>query len=270
MLRDITIGQYYNTKSFIHSLDPRCKLIALLVMMIMIFVVKSPLEYALVICMTVLFVLLSRVRVSYILKGMKPVWLLVAFTAIINLFMGGGETVIAQWGVVKITQEAVNLAIRMMLRVVLLVTVSTLLTLTTSPMALTAGIEKLLKPLEKMKFPSHEVAMMMSIALRFIPTLSEEAEKIMKAQASRGNDFETGSIVKKAKGMIPLFVPLFVSAFRRADDLAMAMECRCYHGGADRTSFKLLKYKKGDCIAFVFMGAAVLFMIIYRVAGLFV
>ncbi|MBQ8003336.1 MAG: energy-coupling factor transporter transmembrane protein EcfT, partial [Clostridia bacterium] len=142
--------------------------------------------------------------------------------------------------------------------------------LTTSPMALTAGIEKLLKPLEKIKFPSHEIAMMMSIALRFIPTLSEEAEKIMKAQASRGNDFESGGIVKKAKGMIPLFVPLFVSAFRRADELAMAMECRCYNGGTNRTSFRQLKYKKGDWIAFAFVGIVMACLIIYYVAGFFV
>lgn len=267
MLRDITIGQYYNTKSFVHCLDPRTKLICLIVMMIVIFVIKSPLEYALVTLMTVGFIALSRVPAGYILKGMKPVWLLVVFTAVINLFMTGGENILFKWGFFKITQESVSIAVSMMVRVVLLVTLSTLLTLTTSPMTLTTGIEKLLKPLGRVGFPAHEVAMMMSIALRFIPTLTDEAEKIMKAQAARGNDFESGGIIKKAKGMIPLFVPLFISAFRRADELAMAMECRCYSGGKNRTSYKILEYKKSDAAAFLCMAAMVIMLVIFRVIG---
>lgn len=267
MLRDITIGQYYNGKSYVHSLDPRCKLIGLMVMMVLIFVAHSVVEYAFVTVLTGVIIALSRVPVAYILKGMKPVWLIVAFTAVINVFMGGGEEVIFAWGFLEVTREAVYMALGMMLRVILLVTVSTLLTLTTSPMVLTSGIESLLKPLERVKFPSHEVAMMMSIALRFIPTLTEEAEKIMKAQAARGNDIESGGFIGKIKGMIPLFVPLFVSAFRRADELAMAMECRCYTGGGSRTAFKRLEYKRGDAVAFVFMLVAVLFVVIYRMVG---
>ncbi len=251
MLRDITIGQYYNTKSPIHSLDVRVKIISLIVMMVVIFMVKSFFEYAVITAFTISLIFLSRVPFGFILRGMKPVWLLVAFTAVINLFLGGGETILFEYGVIKITKEAASLAVSMMIRVILLVTMSNLLTLTSSPMIIAKGIEKLLKPLERIKFPSHEVAMMMSIALRFIPTLADEAEKIMKAQASRGNDLESGGIIKKAKGMIPLFVPLFVSAFRRADELAMAMECRCYNGGKNRTSFNNLTYKKTDAAAYV-------------------
>ncbi len=267
MLRDITIGQYYKTKSILHDMDPRSKIILLVVMMIVIFSVDTVAEYALLILMSFLCIRLSRVPAAYILKGMKPVWVLVIFTAVINLFMGGGENTIVQWGSLKITYESVMLALSMMMRVILLVVFSTLLTLTTSPMTLTTGIEKLLKPLEKIKFPSHEVAMMMSIALRFIPTLTQEAEKIMKAQKARGNDFETGGFLKKVRGMIPLFVPLFISAFRRADDLAMAMEARCYHGGANRTSFKILKYKKCDYAAFAVVGVFLCVIIILRVVG---
>ncbi len=267
MLRDVTIGQYYNGKSFIHSLDPRCKITGLVVMMVLIFTAHSPVEYAFVIFATGAVIALSGVPFAYILKGMKPVWLIVAFTAVINIFTGGGEDVIFSLGIFNVTREAVYLALGMVIRVILLVTVSSLLTLTTSPMVLTSGIERLLKPLERVKFPSHEVAMMMSIALRFIPTLTDEAERIMKAQAARGNDIESGGFMKKLKGMIPLFVPLFVSAFRRADELAMAMECRCYTGGGSRTSFKRLEYKKGDFIAFAFMVTAVIFTVIYRMVG---
>ena len=267
MLRDITIGQYYNGKSFVHSLDPRCKIIALAVMMVLIFTAHGVVDYAFVTVLTCLFIALSRVPLSYIVKGMKPVWLIVVFTAIINIFMGSGEEVIFKAWVLTVTKEALFSAFGMMLRVILLVTVSTLLTLTTSPMVLTSGIERLLKPLEKIKFPSHEVAMMMSIALRFIPTLTEEAEKIMKAQAARGNDIEGGGFLKKVKGMIPLFVPLFVSAFRRADELAMAMECRCYQGGGNRTAFKRLEYKKCDTVAFLFMLTVVIITVIYRMVG---
>lgn len=267
MLRDITIGQYYNTKSPVHSLDPRTKLILLLAVMVMIFALSTAGEYIFAVLLTIACVLLSKVPLSYIARGMKPVWLLVGFTALINMFMGGGETVIFEWSIFKITFESLMLAVEMMIRVVLLVIMSNLLSLTTSPMELTVGIEKLLKPLEKIKFPSHEIAMMMSIALRFIPTLTEEAEKIMKAQTARGNDFESGGIVKKAKGMIPLFVPLFISAFRRADDLAMAMECRCYRGGENRTSFKVLEYKKCDYAAFLLAAFVAGAFLICRIAG---
>lgn len=267
MLRDITIGQYYNGKSFVHSLDARCKLISLAVMMVLIFVAKSAVEYVFTAAMVCVIIAASKVPVAYILKGMKPVWIIVAFTAVINVFMGSGEEVLFTIGFVSIKKEAVLAAIKMIFRVVMLVTVSTLLTLTTSPMVLTGGIERLLKPLSKIKFPSHEVAMMMSIALRFIPTLADEADKIMKAQAARGNDIESGGFIGKLKGMIPLFVPLFVSAFRRADDLAMAMECRCYTGGHNRTAFKKMEYTKKDAVAFLVMLAAVVVTVIYRMVG---
>ena len=267
MLRDITIGQFYNTKSLMHKLDPRTKLIGLFVIMVLIFSLNSIYGYAVAFLFTAMCILLSRVPLGYILKGMKPVWLIVLFTFVLNIFMGGGETVICKWWIFTIKKEALILAVSMMARVVLLVTVSTLLTLTTNPMSLTTGIEKLLKPLERVKFPSHEVAMMMSIALRFIPTLTDEAEKIMKAQASRGNDFESGSIVKKAKGMIPLFIPLFIGAFRRADDLAMAMECRCYNGGNNRTSFKKLEFKMCDFVAFFAIFVYAIVLVILNIWG---
>ncbi len=267
MLRDITIGKYYNISSFVHSLDPRCKIIALVVFMVLIFAVKTPFEYLLMALVTFFVVLLSRVPFSYIVRGLKPVWLLVLFTGVINLFFGGGENVLFKWWVFKITEESVFLAISMLVRIVLLIVMSSLLTLTTSPMELTGGIEKLLKPLEKIKFPAHEIAMMMSIALRFIPTLTSEAEKIVKAQKARGNDIDEGSIVKKAKAMVPLMVPLFISAFRRADDLAIAMEARCYNGSANRTSFRAFSYKKGDKLAFLCIFLITVILIICRVVG---
>lgn len=265
MLKDITIGQYYNTTSLIHALDPRTKVISLIVMMVLIFLLNSPVEYMVAIALTIIMVLLSKVPIGFILKGLKPIWLLITFTAIINLLLGSGEIVIFKWEFITITKEACFLAVSMMIRVVLLVVLSSLLTLTTPAMNLTTGIEKLLRPLEVIKFPSHEVAMMMSIALRFIPTLTNEAEKIMKAQSSRGNDFESGGIVKKAMAMVPLFVPLFISAFRRADELAMAMECRCYRGGKGRTSFKVLKYKTCDVVAFIFVCMITTTLILVRV-----
>lgn len=264
MFKNIAIGQYYNTKSLIHSLDPRTKIVSLIILMVATFVIDSLGEYAVAFVFTAGCVVLSRVPFGYIIKGLKPVWLLVIFTAIINLLMGGGETVLFQWKFIVIREEAVYLAIGMMVRVVLLVVLSSLLTLTTSSVSLTTGIEMLLRPLEKIKFPSHEIAMMMSIALRFIPTLADEAEKIMKAQRARGNDFEAGGIVKKAKTLIPLFVPLFISAFRRADELAMAMETRCYRGGKGRTSFKELKFRKQDAGAFIVVFLAMTALITWR------
>ncbi len=265
MLKDITIGQYYNTSSLIHALDPRTKIISLIVMMVLIFVLNSPVEYAVAIGLTGVMVLMSKVPIGFILKGLKPIWLLITFTAVINLLLGTGEEVLFKWQFITITKEALYLAIVMMIRVVLLVVLSSLLTLTTPAMNLTTGIERLLRPLEVIKFPSHEVAMMMSIALRFIPTLTNEAEKIMKAQASRGNDFESGGIIKKAMAMVPLFIPLFISAFRRADELAMAMECRCYRGGKGRTDYKVLKYRICDLVAFIFVLALTIAVVCIRI-----
>ena len=267
MLKDITIGQFYNTSSPIHSLDPRTKLVGVFVFMVLIFIVSSPLEYISLGALTLLFAALSKVPPRFILKGLKPILILILVTALLNLFLAGGETVIWQFHFLKITREGAVLAAKMIVRIVLLIIISSLLTLTTSPTVLTNGLESLMKPLAKIGFPAQEIAMMMSIALRFIPTLADEADKIIKAQTSRGSDFETGGLLKKAKALVPLFVPLFVSAFRRADDLAMAMETRCYRGGKDRTSYTVLKYKKGDAAAFLVMFAAFLSIIIIHFGG---
>lgn len=251
MLKDITIGQYYAVSSPVHRLDPRTKLILLVLYMVILFTVKTAAEYVFVVLLTAACVIVSRVPLGFILRGLKPVAVLVAFTAVINLFMTRGGNVLLEVGFIKITENGVYLAASMMIRILLLVTGSSLLTLTTSPMVLTNGLERLMKPLSRFGFPSHEIAMMMSIALRFIPTLVDETEKIMKAQISRGSDFESGNFIAKARAMVPLFVPLFVSAFRRADELATAMETRCYRGGNNRTSYKVLKYKRCDILAFI-------------------
>ncbi|MCD8049213.1 MAG: energy-coupling factor transporter transmembrane protein EcfT [Clostridia bacterium] len=264
MFRDMTLGQYYNTKSVIHSLDPRTKLIILLAYMVMLFVIDTPAEHAVMIAFTIAAAALSNVPVKFIMRGLKPVALLMAFTAAINLLMTRSGEVLWSFGFLQITDAGVKIAVEMLLRVMMLVTGSSILTLTTQPTVLTNGMESLMKPLGKIGFPAHEIAMMMSIALRFIPTLTDEADKIVKAQTSRGGDFDTGGIIKKAKAMIPLFVPLFVSAFRRADDLAMAMEARCYHGGAGRTAYRQLKYERGDAAAFVVTGAVCACVLIMR------
>lgn len=268
MLKDITIGQYYAARSPIHALDPRTKLVGVLVFMVLIFIISSPLEYIALSVLTLIFVALSKVPVRFILKGLKPIFILILVTAILNLFLANGEMVIWQFYFLKITREGAVLAAKMIVRIVLLIIISSLLTLTTSPTVLTSGLESLMKPLSKIGFPAQEIAMMMSIALRFIPTLADEADKIIKAQTSRGSDFETGGLLKKAKALVPLFVPLFVSAFRRADELAMAMETRCYRSGAKRTSYTALKYKKGDAAAFLLMVIAFFGIIILHFGGL--
>jgi energy-coupling factor transport system permease protein len=265
MLKDITIGQYYAAPSKIHSLDPRTKIIWLILYMVLVFSAKTPLEYLFIVLLTVFFVALSKVPFSFIVRGLKPVAFLVCFTAVINLFMTRGGDEIFSFGFLKVTENGLSLAVSMLLRIILLVVGSSLLTLTTSPTVLTGGLEKLMEPLSHLKFPSHEIAMMMSIALRFIPTLVDEAEKIMKAQISRGGEFESGNPIKKAKAMLPLLVPLFVSAFRRADELAMAMETRCYRGGVGRTSYKILKYKKCDVAAFLLGAISIAVIVLLRI-----
>ena len=255
MFKDITIGQYVEGESFIHKLDARIKIILSLLYIVVLFVVSSPWAYLLIAIFTVGIVLMSKVPVRYILKGLKPMLYILIFTAILNLFMTPGENVLYRIPFVnlKITQEGLSTAGLMLSRLVFLVVATSVLTLTTSPLMLTDGIEKLLKPFEIIKVPSHEIAMMMTIAIRFIPTLSEETEKIMKAQMARGADFESGNIIKRAKAMIPLLVPLFISAFRRADDLAIAMDSRCYRGGKKRTRMKQMKITYRDMIAVGFM-----------------
>ena len=246
MLRDITLGQYMPGNTFVHKLDPRMKIILTILYITLIFCVSSPVWYIFPLLFVLLATKLSGLTPKKLLKSIKPLRFLLLLTFILNLFFSTGETVWVQLGILKITQEGLITAIHFAMRLVFLVAGTSLLTLTTSPVALSDGIELLLKPLKIIRFPAHELAMMMTIALRFIPTLIEEADKIMKAQMARGADFESGNLLKRAKAMIPLLVPLFVSAFRRAGDLAMAMEARCYHGGEGRTRLRVLRYTRCD------------------------
>ena len=252
MFKDITIGQYIDGNSFIHKMDARVKILLSLFYIIMLFLISSSVGYGIVFVFTVFLIWLSKIPLIYVIRGIKPMLYILIFTALINLFMtSGGEVLWVCPGLssVKITTMGVKTARTMITRLVLLVVMTSLLTLTTSPLMLTDGIEKILKPFEVIKVPAHEIAMMMTIAIRFIPTLSEETEKIIKAQTARGADFESGNILKRAKAMIPLLVPLFISAFRRADDLAVAMDSRCYHGGKNRTRMKQMKMTARDAIA---------------------
>ena len=258
MLKDITLGQYFPGKSFIHLLDPRTKLILLVVYIVALFLAKSWITYGLMLAFLVACIVISRIPVKSILRGMKPLVVILVFTAVLNLFMTKGDTVWLSFWVITITKEGVVRAVLMLARILMLVTATFLLTYTTSPIALTDGLEALLSPLKKLRLPVHELSMMMCIALRFIPTLIEETDKIMSAQKARGADFETGSILQRAKALIPILIPLFIGSFRRADELATAMACRCYHGGEGRTKMKLLRYNLRDFEAF---GAGVLLVV---------
>lgn len=252
MLRDITIGQYYQTESVIHRLDPRVKLMGTLVFIISIFLGKSVWLYLAAACALAAVIKLSRVPLSFILKGLKAVVILIVLSAAFNLFLTDGKVLVHFW-IFTITWEGLYQAVFMVVRLIFLIMGSSLMTLTTTPNNLTDGLEKGLGFLKRIKVPVHEISMMMSIALRFIPILIEETDKIMKAQLARGADFENGNILKRAKAMIPVLVPLFISAFRRANELAMAMEARCYHGDENRTKMKPLRYKKCDRVAYVMM-----------------
>lgn len=248
MLKDITIGQYYPVDSTIHKLDARVKLIATFVFMISLFVVNKFWPYAIVLVSLAIIIKMSKIPNKYIIKGLKPLRWIVLFTFVMNLFFLPGD-VIWSFGFLRITSQGLNQAIFMAIRLVFLVLGTSLLTLTTTPMDLTDGIERLFKPLNKVGFPVHELAMMMTISLRFIPVLLDETDKIMKAQMSRGADFESKNIIRRAKNLIPLLVPLFVSAIRRAEELAAAMEARCYRGGINRTKMKTVKMVKRDYVA---------------------
>ena len=249
MIRDITLGQYYQTESVIHKLDPRVKLVATICFIISLFVVKSWIGYVLAAAFLVTMIKLSKVPFQFMVKGMKAIVFILIITAVFNLFLTPGETLVTVWRF-TITKEGLQTAVMMAVRLSFLIIGSSVMTLTTTPNSLTDGLEKLMKPLKHLKVPVHEIAMMMSIALRFIPILLEETDKIMKAQIARGADFESGNLIKKAKAMVPLLVPLFISAFRRANDLAMAMEARCYRGGEGRTKMKPLIYKQRDYAAY--------------------
>lgn len=250
MISDITLGQYIPGSSILHRLDPRTKIIWTIILMVAVFMIESWQEYVMMGALTLILLLISGVPLKQSLKGLKPLLLIFVITALLNLFFVGG-TPLFKIGPIKVTYEGLISAVQLFFRLVILITTASLMTLTTTPMAMTDGIEKLLKPFEKIGVPAHEIAMMMSIALRFIPTLLEETERIMKAQASRGADFDTGNIISRVKSFIPILVPLFVSAFKRADELAEAMESRCYHGGKGRTRLKTIHYSRLDILTSV-------------------
>ncbi len=251
MIKDITIGQYVPGDSFIHKLDPRTKILISILFIIQIFLVKSFVGYIFVVLFIGATMYIAKLSPKYLFKGLKAIIVLVVITAVLNVFMIKGETLIFKWGFLEIYKEGLRTATFMILRLIFLISGTTILTLTTSPIELTDGIERLLNPFKKIGLPAHELAMMMTIALRFIPTLMDETDKIMKAQMARGADFESGGLVQKAKSLIPLLVPLFISSFRRADELANAMEARCYRGGEGRTRMKVLKMEKRDVAAFM-------------------
>src|SRR5690554_831253 len=247
MIKDITIGQYFPGDTFIHRLDPRIKIIIIALFIVTLFFINNFYPYILVLGFILTAVHLSKVPLKFILKGIKPLMFIILITFFINIFMTKGE-VLFYIGPLVVTKEGLRQAIFMAMRLVFLITGTSLLTLTTSPIALTDGIEKLLSPFKKIGLPAHELAMMMTIALRFIPTLLEETDKIMKAQMARGADFESGNILRRAKNLVPLLVPLFINAFRRADELATAMEARCYRGGEGRTRLNELKFRSRDYV----------------------
>ncbi len=253
MLKDITLGQYFPGKSPVHRLDPRTKLLILVIYIVALFLVVNWISYGLMLVFLITCIAISKVPAKSFVKGMKPLIFILVFTGVLNLFFTQGETVLVSFWKIVITKEGLIRAVFMIIRILMLVTATFLLTYTTSPIALTDGLESLLSPLKKIKVPVHELSMMMCIALRFIPTLIEETDKIMSAQKARGADFETGKLLDRVKALVPVLVPLFISAFRRADELATAMECRCYQGGDGRTKMKLLRYKRGDFGAYAVM-----------------
>ena len=250
MLKDITLGQYFPGNSVVHRLDPRTKLIMLVVYIVALFLAKSWIGYGVMFLFLAATIKISTIPVKSIVKGMKPLVMILVFTGVLNLFFTQEGPVLVDFWIITITLGGLTRAIFMMLRILMLISGTFLLTYTTSPISLTDGLEALLNPLKKIKVPVHELSMMMCIALRFIPTLIEETDKIMCAQKARGADFESGSLLDRAKALVPILVPLFIGAFRRADELATAMECRCYQGGEGRTKMKLLRYHREDFASF--------------------
>lgn len=249
MLKNITLGQYFPGDSLIHRLDPRTKLLATIALIAIVFVSQGFSGFLLIALFVLACAASTEIHLKFLIRGLKPIFFIIIFTFILNLFFQTGGRELVHVGFIRITEDGLRMASFMAVRLILLVVCSQLLTLTTSPISLTDGLESLFRPLQVIHFPAHEIAMMMAIALRFIPTLMDEADKIMKAQKARGANFETGSIVQRAKAMVPLLVPLFVGAFRRAEELALAMDARCYRGGAGRTRMKQLKYQRIDALA---------------------
>lgn len=262
MLKNITMGQYYPVDSLIHRLDPRVKIVLTIAFIVAVFMVHSLVGYAVVLGFVYLVSRLSNVPFKMLTKGLKPLRFILILTFLLNLFFTGDGSALVQVWVIRITDTGLSQAVHYSLRLMFLVVGTSLLTLTTSPIMLSDGIELLLSPLKRFHFPAHELGMMMSIALRFIPTLLEETDKIQKAQMARGADFESGNLLQRAKAMVPLLVPLFVSAFRRAGDLAMAMESRCYHGGENRTRLRVLKITKQDCLACAAVAGLILLIVV--------
>ncbi|NLD49010.1 MAG: energy-coupling factor transporter transmembrane protein EcfT [Clostridiaceae bacterium] len=264
MIKDITLGQYFPGESILHKADSRVKIILTFAFSLVTFVISSYVGFLALAVFTMIGIKISKVPIRYTLKGLKPLVFVIAFSTLMNLLTTEG-TAFFEYKFIKLTYEGMDTAIKLTLRLSLLIMITSLMTLTTTPISLTDGLEKLMNPLKKVGAPIHEFAMMMTIALRFIPTLLEETDKIMKAQASRGADFESGNIIQRAKSFIPVLVPLFVSAFRRADELAMAMEARCYRGGKGRTRMKQLRFKSLDFILLsVSIGVAVLLVFVLR------
>jgi len=260
MIKNIALGQYFPGDSIIHRLDPRIKMILIVAIIVAVFMAHMWIGYVVTFAFLLAVILLSRVSIKFVLRGRKPLWFIILLTFVLNTFFYSNGTVLASWWIFKVSQEGLFNAIRLAVRLVFLIMTTTMLTLTTSPIALTDAMERLLKPLKLIRFPVHELAMMMTIAMRFIPTLLEETDKIMKAQTARGAEFDSGNVIKRAKGMVPLLVPLFVSAFRRADELAFAMESRCYNGGEGRTRMKILHMHYRDFIASALVAGLITFM----------
>ena len=263
-LKDITLGQYFPGNSLLHRFDPRSKILFTVLFIAAIFLCKGLVSYGITLLILLMMIGISKVQPRVFLKGMKPVVFIVVCTAILNLFYTSG-TVLWSWGILKITEEGIWKAGFMVLRILMLIACTLLLTYTTSPILLTDGLEKLLRPLKKLNFPVHELSMMMSIALRFIPTLIQETDKIISAQKARGADFDSGNLIQKAKALIPILIPLFISSFRRAEELAIAMECRCYHGDEGRTSLRQLRYTGRDYGLIVFSIALCAGIVVLRV-----
>jgi energy-coupling factor transport system permease protein len=267
MLKDITLGQYFPGTSLAHRLDPRTKLLLTVIYIVALFCAKSFFSYLLIALVLFTGIKVSGVAPKALVRGLKPILFIICFTAVLNLFYTPGETLASFW-IFKITKEGIFTAFFMVLRITMLIMGTFLLTYTTSPIALTDGMEALLGPLKRVRVPVHELAMMMSIALRFIPTLIEETDKIMSAQKARGADFESGNLIERAKALVPILVPLFISAFRRADELAVAMECRCYHGGEGRTKLHVLRYKPRDYLVLAAYGAVLAGVLVLAHFGL--
>ena len=261
MLKDITLGQYFPGNTVAHRLDPRTKILLVTLYIIALFSAKGLLGYMVMAATLAVCVKISKVGFKSLVRGLKPLVVIIAFAGILNIFFTPAETYLLEWGILRISEKGIQNALFMVVRIMLLVMGTFLMTYTTSPIRLTDGLESLLGPLKRLRVPVHELAMMMAIALRFIPTLIEETDKIMSAQKARGADFDSGNIFQKAKALVPILVPLFISAFRRADELATAMECRCYHGGDGRTKLHVLKYQRRDYVALA-GGAVILALVV--------